>query len=163
MLRLRVGALVVLTAAALLGWQSMSARDDERSKGWSVVEVLDGDTIGVIRDGVRETVRLLGVDTPETRHPDRPVECFGPEASAFTTERLLGRTVELETDVERRDVYDRLLAYVWAAGARFNDELVRSGHARLLVISPNDRHGRALLRAELDARAAGRGLWGACE
>jgi micrococcal nuclease len=70
--------------------------------------------------------------------------------------------VRLESDVERRDVYDRRLAYVLLDGVRFNDVLLRRGYARFLVIPPNDAHGRALLAAELDARRHHRGLWGEC-
>ncbi len=91
------------------------------------------------------------------------MECFGPEASAFPAARLLGRVVRLESDVERRDVDDRRLAYVWVSGRRFNDELLRRGYAHFLVIPPNDAHGRDLLAAELDARRHRRGLWGVCE
>jgi micrococcal nuclease len=90
------------------------------------------------------------------------VECFGPEAAVFTARRLTGRVVRLEFDVERRDVYGRLLAYVLLGGQRFNDVLLRRGYARLLVIPPNGNHGREMLREELDARDAGRGLWGEC-
>ncbi len=109
-----------------------------------------------------DTIRILGVDTPETHHPTKPVQCFGPEASAYTHDRLLGRTVQLEDDVETHDVYGRRLAYVIVDGERFDDELLRLGYARLLVIPPNEMHARAMLQAELEARRAGRGLWGAC-
>ena len=102
-------------------------------------------------------------DTPETHHPTKPVQCFGPEASAFTTRRLTGRLVRLEGDVEERDIYGRRLAYVMLDGRRFNDELLRRGYARLLVIAPNGAHGRTMLDAELDARHHHRGLWDACE
>jgi micrococcal nuclease len=128
-----------------------------------VADVVDGDTIEVAVAGRRETVRLLGVDTPETLHPHRPVECFGPEASAFTHSRLLGRTVRLTFDRVRRDRYGRLLAYVEVDGRRFNDVLLAGGYATLLVIPPNGAHGRTMLDRELEARRAGRGLWGACE
>src|SRR3970040_1614874 len=78
-----------------------------------VVDVVDGDTIVVeLPGGTRDTVRLLGVDTPETVHPERGVECFGPEASGFTKHQLLGRRVVLERDVEARDHYNRRLARV---------------------------------------------------
>ena len=90
------------------------------------------------------------------------MQCFGPEASAYTTSRLLGEAVRLEDDVERRDLYDRRLAYVYVDGARFNDELLRRGYARLLVIDPNHAHARAMLDEELDAEQHRRGLWGAC-
>ena len=68
----------------------------------------------------------------------------------------------LEFDAEPRDKYGRMLAYVIVEGHRFDDELLARGYARLLVIPPNGSHARAMLRAELDARAARRGLWGAC-
>ena len=90
------------------------------------------------------------------------MQCFGPEAAAYTRSRLLGRAVRLEDDVEPRDIYDRRLAYVSVDGERFNDELLRRGYARLLVIPPNGAHARTMLAAELDAKRAGRGLWSAC-
>jgi micrococcal nuclease len=157
-----VAVVAVAGASALGRW--LGGLERAASPTVRVVEVIDGDTVVVaFAGGARDTVRLLGVDTPETHHPTRGVECFGPEASAFTTEWLLGRLVRLESDVERRDVYDRRLAYVVLDGARFNDELLRRGYARFLVIPPNDRHGRAMLAAELVARRHGRGLWAACE
>jgi micrococcal nuclease len=113
-------------------------------------------------DGHTDTIRLLGVDTPETHHPTKPVGCFGPEASAFTARRLSGAVVRLEGDVETRDLYGRRLAYVIVDGERFNDELLRRGYARLLVIAPNGAHARDELAAELDARRHRRGLWGEC-
>lgn len=162
MAHLRAVALVAVVAAASVGGWRLG---EERRAATTavVVEVVDGDTLEVVLDGRRDSVRLLGVDTPETVHPDRPVECHGPEASVFTRAALLGRRVRLEFDAERRDVYGRLLAFVTVDGRRFNDELLRLGHGRLLVIPPNGRHGRALLEAELEARRARRGLWGECE
>jgi micrococcal nuclease len=128
-----------------------------------VLEAIDGDTVVVeLADGSTDTVRLLGVDTPETHHPTKGVECFGPEAAAYTASRLTGRIVELEGDVESRDIYNRLLAYVIVNGHRFDDELLRKGYARLLVINPNRAHARDMLEAELDAREAERGLWAEC-
>src|SRR5688500_16470013 len=101
-------------------------------------------------------------DTPETHHPTKPVQCFGPEASDFTTRRLLGATVRLEDDVETRDIYGRRLAYVYLRGVRFEDMLLRQGYARLLVIEPNHAHARQMLLEELDAKHRRAGLWGAC-
>jgi micrococcal nuclease len=129
-----------------------------------VVHVADGDTIVVDVGGRTEKVRILGADTPEVVDPRKPVQCFGPEASAYTKARLApGTRVSLETDTEVRDKYGRLLAYVYVRGARYDDELLRLGLARLLIIPPNGVHARAMLQAELDARAHGRGLWGACD
>jgi micrococcal nuclease len=149
----------VLAAASLGGWRLGSAR---RPAIAVVVAVVDGDTVAVDWRGRRQTVRLLGVDTPETVHPERSVECYGPEASAFTRRLLLGRPVVLAFDRVRRDRYGRLLAYATVDGRRFNDQLLAEGFARLMVIPPNTAHARALLAAELEARRSGRGLWGAC-
>jgi micrococcal nuclease len=129
----------------------------------TVVATIDGDTIVVrFHDGREETVRLLGVDTPETHHPRKPVECFGPEASAHTQARLVGHEVTLERDAEARDIYGRFLAYVTVDGVRYNDELLRDGFARFLVIPPNGAHARTMLAAELAAQQTRRGLWEAC-
>ena len=156
--------MAALIAASLGGWHLGQGwlRGDPRPELARVVHVIDGDTIDIDWAGRRERVRLLGVDTPETVDPDRPVGCYGPEAAAFTHRRLHGRTVGLRFDRQRRDRYGRLLAFVEIDGRRFNDELLAGGYARLLVIPPNGRHGRAMLDEELAARAAERGLWGAC-
>jgi micrococcal nuclease len=142
-----------------------------------VIRVVDGDTIEArIGDRV-EDVRLIGVDTPETVKPDTPVQCFGERASHFTKRRLTGRRVGLVFGVERRDIYGRLLAYVYLANRTlyvpqdvqspqrrqlFNAILVRRGLARSLTIPPNDRFAPLFRRLELTAARAGHGLWGAC-
>ena len=160
MARPRAVVVATLAAALLGGWWLGGTRS--RPLEAVVVRAVDGDTLDVRIGGRPETVRLLGVDTPETKHPDKPVQCFGPEASAYTGRRLTGRAVRLELDVEKRDRYGRLLAYVLLDGERFDDELLRLGYGRLLVIPPNGSHARAELAAELDAKRHGRGLWGAC-
>jgi micrococcal nuclease len=152
---------VALLGSAGWGWWS-GGRVAERFDAM-VVHVVDGDTIVVEVADRTETVRILGADTPETVDRRKPVQCYGPEASAHTKARLApGTRVSLETDAEARDKYGRLLAYVYVDGARYDDELLRLGFARLLIIPPNGVHARAMLKAELDARAAGRGLWGGC-
>jgi micrococcal nuclease len=166
MTRSRVVCAVV--AIALLGsfgwgWYAGGRATAGTTYRATVIDTIDGDTI-IVRfgDGREETVRLLGVDTPETHHPTKPVECYGPEASAQTRARLLGRRVTLERDAEARDVYGRFLAYVTVDGVRYNDELLREGFARFLVIPPNGAHARAMLAAELAAQQVRRGLWDAC-
>jgi micrococcal nuclease len=161
MTRTRVVVVAILAAASLGGWWLGRATHDTQTPAL-VVDAVDGDTIHVQIGARVETIRLLGVDTPETHHPTKPVQCFGPEAAAFTARRLTGRTVQLEDDVERRDRYGRRLAYVSLGGRRFNDELLEQGYARLLVIPPNGAHARTMLAEELAARRARRGLWGAC-
>ena len=91
------------------------------------------------------------------------MQCFGPEAAAYTTRRLFGQVVQLEDDVERHDVYGRRLAYVYLDGHNYERELLQQGYARLLVIEPNHAHARAMLDDELNARAHHVGLWAACE
>lgn len=127
--------------------------------------VVDGDTIEVQINGVEERVRLIGIDTPETKKPDSPIECFGPEASAFT-ESLLpeGTALYLERDVEARDSFGRLLAYVYIAdtGTFANLEIVRQGYAQPLTIAPNVAHSIEFVDAARAAERADAGLWAQC-
>lgn len=136
------------------------------SGGLAVVDhVVDGDTAVVELNGREETIRFLGVDTPETVHPDQPPECFGQEASDHVKDLLPpGTEVRLTRDVEARDRYDRLLVYVERAedGLFVNLDLVQGGWADDLPFPPNTAHARELALAVADARRAGRGLWGAC-
>lgn len=125
-----------------------------------VVSVTDGDTIKVSIGGTTETVRLIGVDTPETVHPSKPVEPYGPEASTFTKRRLSGQNVRLEFDVEERDHYGRLLAYVWIANELFNATLVKDGYAQVLTIPPNVKYADQFVALQREARENNRGLWG---
>jgi micrococcal nuclease len=130
-----------------------------------VVGVVDGDTIDVEVDGRDTRVRLIGIDTPETKIPDEPPECHGPEASAHTLTVLPpGTPVRLERDVEPRDDYGRLLAYVSRAadGLFVNLDLVERGLATPMSIEPNTTYRAAFVEAATAAEAAGRGLWGAC-
>ena len=131
----------------------------------TVVDVIDGDTIDVRIGYERHRVRLLGIDTPETKDPRKPVECFGPEASRYTKGLLPeGTVVRLEFDIEQRDAFNRLLAYVWRAsdGAFINLELVAQGYADILTIAPNTAHADELRSAMLDAKQASRGRWANC-
>src|SRR5215212_8983311 len=121
-----------------------------------VTRVVDGDTIVV---GASERVRLIGVDTPESVKPGTPVQCFAREASAFTKRLLTGRRVRLERDVEERDRYGRLLAYVYVGDLFVNAELVRRGYASVATFPPNVRHVDEFVRLQREARAARRGLW----
>jgi micrococcal nuclease len=131
----------------------------------TVARVIDGDTIVVRIAGSEEHVRLLGIDTPETHKQDTPVECFGPEASDRLNALLpAGTTVRLVRDVEARDRYGRLLAYVYreADGLFVDLAMVADGYAGPLAISPNLAHRRELDTAAADAQAAHRGLWQSC-
>lgn len=136
------------------------------SRGWRVVDVVDGDTVKVERDGRQLTVRLIGIDTPETVDPSRPVECFGPQASSFAQRRLAGERVWLELDSSqgRRDVYGRTLAYVWQARAGggqslFNLRAVRLGYAVEYTYDLAYRWQDAFRSAEGRAASTQAGLW----
>jgi micrococcal nuclease len=139
----------------------------EGGSGARVVRVVDGDTIRVEVDGREQSVRLLGIDTPETHRPGVGIECGGPEASR-NMEALVpsGTRVTLEPDPgqDRVDRYDRLLAYVRLPGGRLAEEAqVAAGWATVYVFEgrPVARDGQ-FRRAMRSAREAGRGVWGAC-
>ncbi len=160
----RIGSLVLLAIVALLILRPWEGRPDEGPASVTafVARVVDGDTIEARIDGQLEDVRYIGVDTPETVKPGTPVQCFGARASAFNHRLVEGRRVRLVFGVERRDVYGRLLAYVYLGRRSVNATLVRRGLARSLTIPPNDRLSPLFRRLELRAARAGRGLWGAC-
>ncbi|MFV0308309.1 MAG: thermonuclease family protein [Desertimonas sp.] len=152
-------------AAVVAGCTDRGGARSSRDGVGRVERVIDGDTIDVTIDGHDERVRLLGIDTPETKIPDTAPECYGPEASARTGDLLpAGTSVRLERDVVARDDYGRLLAYVYRLDDELliNEVLVRDGYARLLFIEPNGALRARLVAAARAAEAAGAGLWGAC-
>jgi micrococcal nuclease len=127
--------------------------------------VVDGDTIDIAIGGKTERVRLIGINTPETKHPTKGVECYGPEASAYT-EQLLpkGTKLRVERDVEARDKYGRLLLYVYIANSNVfvNLDLVMNGYARPVVFEPNTAHMVDFAQAATQAELRNVGLWQAC-
>lgn len=129
-----------------------------------VTEVIDGDTIK-IQTG--QTVRLLGIDTPETKDPRRPVGCFGKEAANETKKLLLGKEIILQKDVSETDKYGRLLRYIYlpledGQDLFVNDYLVREGFASALTYPPDVKFNEQLREAERSAKENKRGLWGKC-
>lgn len=160
-------ALICLAALAL---NACSSADHQAAfvlePNATVVRVVDGDTIIVKSMGQKERVRLIGIDTPETVDPSRPVMCFGKEASAHLKQLLkVGEAVQLKRDVEARDRYDRLLAYVYRAsdGLFVNLELVEGGYANKYRFPPNTAHEELFSRAASTARNRGVGAWTACK
>jgi micrococcal nuclease len=167
--RLLVRLLVVVVVAVLAadrldvlggGGDSGQGADSEGR----VERVVDGDTIHVRLGARSETVRYIGVDTPESVRPGTPVQCFAKAASAANERLVAGRRVRIEVGEEERDRYGRLLAYVRRAsdGAFVNAALVRDGYARTLTIAPNDRYAQRFAALQREAQRAGRGLWGRC-
>jgi micrococcal nuclease len=131
---------------------------------YKVVEVHDGDTLTVSMNGVNERVRLIGIDTPETKHPTRPVECFGLEASQFTKQKLTGSYVTLMADSKNsnRDRYDRLLRYVYSDGEFINLAIIKNGYGFAYTPFEFEKLDE-FLNAEQQAKDANVGLWGNCD
>lgn len=129
-----------------------------------VVRVVDGDTIRVELGGVEYAVRYVGVDTPETVHPSKPIEWMGREASDANKRLVEDRTVVLEKDVSETDRYGRLLRYVWlregAGWLLVNAELLRLGFAQVSTYPPDVKYVDTFLELQRGARDAGLGLWG---
>jgi micrococcal nuclease len=124
-----------------------------------VERVVDGDTVEIKLQGTQRTVRLIGIDTPETKKPGTPVKFYGPQASEYSKKRLAGNEVELEWDTERTDKYGRDLAYVWIGPELFNETLVKEGYARISTFPPNVKYVDRFTRAQKQARQNGKGLW----
>ena len=160
--------LAVSVAALAYAWttrgsdEAPGARD--RELHGRVVRITDGDTIRVALGAKVERVRYIGIDTPEDVKPGTPVQCYARRAAAENARLVAGRRVRLVLDVEARDRFGRLLAYVYRDddGRFVNDALVRGGFARTLTIPPNVRFADRFARLARKAREAGRGLWSAC-
>jgi len=128
-----------------------------------VTAVVDGDTIKVDIDGTIEAIRLIGIDTPETVDPRKPVQCFGKEASARTKELLLGKRVTLEADESQseRDKYERLLRYViMEDGRNFNLLMIEEGYAHEYTYDSNPyRYQSQFREAQIRAQKIRIGMW----
>jgi micrococcal nuclease len=157
--------IAVLTTACTYGSRSTPNTPTAFSRNATMIEVIDGDTIDVSIGGHRERVRLIGIDTPETKKPNTPVQCYGPEASRFTQSLLpADLPLHLERDMVARDDFGRMLAYVYLAGGGefVNLAIIRNGYARPLTIAPNSTHADEFLAAARVAEEGNVGLWGAC-
>jgi micrococcal nuclease len=153
----------VVFAVVLIGL-TIGARTYNTASFYKVVEAYDGDTIAVRMHGKTEKIRLIGVDTPETKDPRKPVQCYGPEASDFSVRTLTGKKVRLEADPlsTNRDRYDRLLRYVYLEdGSLYNQQLIRGGYAKAYTGFPFS-HSSTFTTDEQQAKATATGLWGAC-
>jgi micrococcal nuclease len=126
---------------------------------YRVKSVIDGDTI-VLEDNSSTNVRYLGIDTPELQTFDGPGDPLSDEARRINKNLVEGKKVRLEFDKERFDPYGRTLAYVFVDDIFVNEQILRSGLAKALIIRPNDRYAERLLKAEKEAKERRRGLWG---
>ena len=158
-------SLVVVLACTFLGSCSSSDASLPQGANARVVKVIDGDTVDVSIDGKVERVRLIGIDTPETKKPNTPIECYGPEASERIAFLLpVGTPVILQRDTEARDHYGRLLGYIFRFSDNLfvNGDLITGGFARPLAIAPNTTYSKEFSSLATNAQAAELGLWGAC-
>jgi endonuclease YncB( thermonuclease family) len=131
---------------------------------YRVTQIHDGDTISVDMNGAEEKIRLIGVDTPETHDPRKPVQCFGQAASEFTKQLIGDQLVRLELDAEssNRDRYDRLLRYVYLPdNTLVNSRLIQEGYGFALTGFPFSKL-EEFKEYEAEARASSKGLWGSC-
>ncbi|MAF85463.1 MAG: nuclease [Dehalococcoidales bacterium] len=125
-----------------------------------VVRVVDGDTIEVNIGGHLYKVRYIGIDTPETVHPDKSIpEPYGKEATTKNKELVEGKIVTLEKDISETDKYGRLLRYAYVGDTFINAELVRLGYAQVVTYPPDVKYQDLFLQLQKEAREEGRGLW----
>ncbi|NQT90137.1 MAG: thermonuclease family protein [Candidatus Omnitrophica bacterium] len=122
----------------------------------TVTWVPDGDTIKLTNG---EFVRYIGIDTPEFHYPKGPVEHFAEEAKDFNKRLVDGKVVRLEFDVERRDKYGRLLAYVYVDDMFVNARMIEEGYAKILTFPPNIKYADKFLKLQRKAREEHKGLW----
>lgn len=132
---------------------------DSQEEVVNVTRVIDGDTIEVFGS---KRVRYIGIDTPETVDPRRPVECFGRKAKEVNTRLVEGKTVRLEKDISQSDKYGRLLRYVWVDGKMINDILIRLGFAYATTYPPDVKYQELFREAQREAQENKRGLWAGC-
>ncbi len=141
------------------GAQTKEGKGEEAT----VVHVTDGDTISVLTDGRIEKVRIIGIDTPETVDPRKPVQCFGKEASNYAKDKLTGRKVQLETDPSQqdRDKYHRLLRFVWLENGTldFGRMIIENGYAHEYTYFVPYKYQVEYKQAEREARGNKLGLW----
>lgn len=162
--------MVILAVGIAIGWylQRDDGSDEDPAKAGSSVsvkvdQVIDGDTARVFYEGESESVRYIGIDTPEMNYDEGKPSCFASQATDRNAE-LLARNpkVKLVFDREKRDHYGRLLAYVYSGSTLLQSELLSGGYATTIEVPPNTSRAEKFSNLEREARESGRGLWSAC-
>lgn len=161
-----MGFMLLITAAES-GWLGGVSKDLQQNQPglYSVNHFVDGDTITVDMNGSVETIRMIGVDTPETHRPNTPVQCYGPQAAEFTKNLIGGSKVRLQADPldTNRDRYGRLLRYVYLPDGRLvESELIKNGYGFAYTLFPFQKKAEfaGQMQAAQNART---GLWSACQ
>lgn len=159
--RKKASLMVILTLVVAIAFIIFPEESQGDLDGpYPVTRVVDGDTIVVAIAGEENKVRLIGIDTPESVHPDETRNIpYGKISSEFTRDALEGQLVYLEYDVEPNDQYGRILAYVWLDGVMFNKTLLTEGHAVLATYPPNVRYVDEFTELQTQSRNDGKGLW----
>jgi micrococcal nuclease len=147
----KVIIIFILFLFVLITW-----KENVKEEEFLVTKVIDGDTI-ILENG--ETVRYIGIDTPETSPPLTPIECFGPEATNFNKELVEGKKVKIIRDIKNEDKYGRLLRYVFINDTFINLELIKKGFARSLVVYPNVSYSKEFKNYVRKAKKEKQGLW----
>lgn len=165
-LAISVAALLIVSLGQQTGWFTSAAEQavNHDPGRYRVTRFVDGDTITIDMNGTKETVRMIGVDTPETHKPNTPIQCYGPAAAAFTKNLIGGKTVRLEADPtnQNRDRYNRLLRYVYLPDNRLvQKELVANGYGFAYTSFPFQKKDE-FIQAEQQAKEAAKGLWSNC-
>jgi endonuclease YncB( thermonuclease family) len=158
---------LLLVVATKSGWLDKPAQVAQSNQPglYAVTKPVDGDTIQVDMNGHTETVRFIGIDTPETHKPNTPVQCYGPEAAAYTKSMVEGKQVRLQADPldTNRDRYGRLLRYIYLPdGSLLQDQLVSQGYAFAYTQFPFQKKDQMVAEEEA-AKQAGKGLWTTCQ
>jgi micrococcal nuclease len=161
LLLLVISVLILVILTSCQG--QLNNNSDKKLIPAKVTRVVDGDTMKITlsREQHREeTIRLLLIDTPETVHPDKEVQPYGPEASAYAKKLLEDQDVQLEIDVSERDKYGRLLVYLWIGDRMFNEMLLEEGLARVAyVIPPNIKYIDQFRTTQQKSQESGKGIW----
>ncbi|HSX17697.1 MAG TPA: thermonuclease family protein [Patescibacteria group bacterium] len=162
-------ALILLAVAVgqHFGWFGSTAQQAEKSQPglYAIDHFVDGDTIAVNMDGKVETIRMVGVDTPETHKPNSPVQCYGPAAASYTKTLVGTNKVRLEADEKstNRDRYNRLLRYVYTPDGKLVEaELIKNGYGFAYTDFPFTKSAE-FVQDQASAKADNKGLWGNCQ
>lgn len=157
MIKIKQLIIIFLSIVFISGCATQNAK---KSDEYFVKRIVDGDTIVVDFNGKGEKVRLIGMNTPESVKPNTPVQPYAIEASNFTKKMVSRKYVRLEFDVQERDKYGRLLAYVYLPdGQMLNEVLIEDGYARLMTIPPNVKYVDRFVKLQKKARDGKKGLW----
>jgi micrococcal nuclease len=168
----KIHSILVAVISIIFSWffysstnvQSLDAKQAKTASESQVIRVVDGDTIVVALNQKPETIRFIGMNTPETVAPNRPVQCYGPEASARTKELLTHKIVRLEKDPSQddRDKYDRLLRYVFLDEENINLLLIQEGYAKEYTYKIPYQYQKEFREEQKNAKKNKVGLWGTC-